>query len=248
MKKIQKENKNISGQELKYTILITGANRGLGLAMTEIFLSQRHRVVAIIRKNNDTLQNLQDKYRDDLSVFSADVTAEPSIKNTIEAIAGQIKYIDILINNAAVHLDPERLPIEQVEFSDYPRTFLVNSVAPLLVIKHALPLIRKGQKKLIVNISSEAGSITNAWRKSEYAYCMSKAALNMASRILQNDLHKEGIKVLAVHPGWFSSDMGGQAAPITPALAAEQVVSLLLKSFDLKGPIYYGPGGETMPW
>ena len=248
MKKTQKENRIISVPESKYTVLITGANRGLGLAMTEHLLLKGQQVVVIIRHTNEALQNLQDKYSDALSVFYADVTDEAAIKNTFAAISDRVKHIDILINNAAVHLDPERLPLEQVDFSVYPLTFLVNSVAPLIVIKYALPLVRKGQKKLIVNISSEAGSITNAWRKSEYAYCMSKTALNMASRILQNDLHNEGIKVLAVHPGWFSSDMGGKAAPITPAAAAEQVVSLLMKSFDLKDPIYFGPAGETMPW
>jgi NAD(P)-dependent dehydrogenase (short-subunit alcohol dehydrogenase family) len=117
-----------------------------------------------------------------------------------------------------------------------------------MMIKHALPLVRKGKRKLIVNISSEAGSIGNSWRKSEYAYCMSKAALNMASSILHNDLRREGIKVLAVHPGWFSSDMGGSAAPITPVTAAEQVVKLLLQSFALDGPVYYGPDGKALPW
>ncbi len=248
MKKIQNENKKIPGQESKYTVLITGANRGLGLAMTAALLLQGHRVVAIIRHNNDTLQNLLDKHSDALSVFNADVTDEAAVKNAIAAISDRIKHIDILINNAAVHLDPERLLLEQVDFSVYSRTFLVNAISPLIVIKYALPLVRRGQKKLIVNVSSEAGSISQAWRKSEYAYCMSKSALNMASQILQNDLQREGIKVLALHPGWFSSDMGGKEAPITPAAAAEQVVSLLLKSFDLKGPIYYGPAGEVLPW
>ena len=77
-----------------------------------------------------------------------------------------------------------------------------------MVIKNALPLLRKGRKKLIVNFSSEAGSIGTCGRQSEYSYCMSKAALNMASQILQNAVKAEGIKVLALHPGWFSSDMG----------------------------------------
>ncbi len=235
---------------IKLTICITGANRGLGLAMTGNFLLRGHQVVAIIRHKNDVLhlQRLQDNYGNQLAIFSADVTDEPAIKNTMAAISAHFKHIDILINNAAVHLDPQRLPIEELDFSVYPQTFLVNAVAPLIVIKYALPLVREGQKKLIVNISSEAGSIGNAWRKSEYAYCMSKTALNMASRILQNDLQQEGIKVLTIHPGWFSSDMGGKAAPIPPTAAAEQVVSLLLKSFDLKGPVFYGPAGEIMPW
>ena len=117
-----------------------------------------------------------------------------------------------------------------------------------MVLKYALPLIRKGKKKLIINVSSEAGSIQNAWRKSEYAYCMSKAALNMSSQILQNDLKDEGLKVVALHPGWFSSDMGGADAPITPVEAAKDAVNLIMKTFDLSDPVYLSPKGEEIAW
>jgi len=230
------------------TILITGTNRGLGLAMTDLYLTQGHQVLVIIRHTSDSLQKLMKTYSESLHVFTADVGSESAVKSALAEISSITQHIDILINNAAVHLDPQRLPIEQVDFSVYTRTFLINSVAPLIVIKYALPLVRRGKRKLIVNISSEAGSIGNCWRKSEYAYCMSKAALNMASRILQNDMQKQGVKVLALHPGWFSSDMGGAGAPITPAMAAEQVVALLMKPFDLKGPLYYGPDGKVMQW
>lgn len=101
-------------------------------------------------------------------------------------------------------------------------------------------------KRRIVNISSEAGSISDAWRKSEYAYCMSKSALNMASRILQNYLENDNIKILAIHPGWFSSDMGTSAAPIIPDESAAKIVKLLGRSFDLKGTMYYDLDGNQM--
>jgi NAD(P)-dependent dehydrogenase (short-subunit alcohol dehydrogenase family) len=70
----------------------------------------------------------------------------------------------------------------------------------------------------------------------------------MASRILQNALKEEGIKVLALHPGWFSSDMGGAAAPITPADAAEEIVKLVLNPPGLDGPIYVASNGEALEW
>lgn len=237
-----------SRQTELYTILITGANRGLGLAMTEEFLTQDHIVKAIIRQESEALQKLKDIYPDQLNLFIGDVNDELSIKKAIHQISLQTQAIDILINNAAVHLDPERIPIEDVNFSVYLPTFQANAIGPLVVIKHALCLVRKSRKKLIVNISSEAGSITNCWRKSEYGYCMSKAALNMASRILQNDLRDEGIKVLSLHPGWFSSDMGGTNAPITPIDAAKKVVTLLFKSYNLNDPVYYDSDGKVMAW
>jgi NAD(P)-dependent dehydrogenase (short-subunit alcohol dehydrogenase family) len=205
-------------------------------------------VKAINRRESQALQKLKELYPDNLNLFEGDVIDEHSIEKAIEKISSETSSIDILINNAAVHLDPEGPAIEDVDFSVYMQTFQVNSIGPLMVIKHALPLLRKGSKKLIVNISSEAGAIGSAWRKSEYAYCMSKAALNMASAILQNDLRSNGIKVLALHPGWFRSDMGGAGAPITPADAAKKIVPLLLKSFDLNGPLYYDPDGKVMDW
>jgi NAD(P)-dependent dehydrogenase (short-subunit alcohol dehydrogenase family) len=138
--------------------------------------------------------------------------------------------------------------LEQADFSVYFPTYQVNAIGPLLVVKYALPLLRLGNQRLIVNFSSEAGSIGACWRTREYSYCMSKAALNMASQILQNALKEEGIKVLVLHPGWFSSDMGGANAPITPIEAAEEIVKLVLNPPGLDGPIFVAPDGEALEW
>ena len=233
---------------MTYNILITGANRGLGLALTESLLESGHCVHAVNRRDSHELLRLQEKYPHNLRRYSGDVTDEISIRDALEKVASQVESLDILLNNAAVHLDQARLPLEQVDFSVYLPAFQANAVAPLMVVKHALPLLRKGQGKLIVNVSSEAGSIGSCWRKSEYSYCMSKAALNMASRILQNALKAEGLKVLALHPGWFSSDMGGLDAPITPAEAAAQIVKLILDPPSLDGPIYVYSNGASLEW
>jgi NAD(P)-dependent dehydrogenase (short-subunit alcohol dehydrogenase family) len=230
------------------SILITGINRGLGLSLSRIFLSQGHALFAIIRHTSAALQSLQKQYGDQLKLYTGDVTDEPSIMNAVGDISRDTDHIDMLINNSAIIFPADKIPIEHVDFSVYEKTFQVNSIGPLKVIKHALPLVRKGTKKLIINISSEAGSIGDAWRTSEYAYCMSKSALNMASRILQNYVADEGIRVLAVHPGWFSSDMGTAAAPITPDQAAEKVTVLFERSFELKGPMYFDLHGNMMPW
>jgi NAD(P)-dependent dehydrogenase (short-subunit alcohol dehydrogenase family) len=227
-------------------ILITGANRGLGLAMTRRFLAAGHRVFAVVRGENEALKEMGKK--NGLLCFIGDVSDEPAVKRAFTEIGRRTKGLDILINNAAVHLDPQRLPLEKVDFSVYLPTFRVNSVAPLIVARYALPLLRKGNKRLLVNISSEAGSIRDAWRKSEYAYCMSKTALNMATRILQNGLKDEGIKVLALHPGWFRSDMGGKEAPITPDEAAAKVVEVILHPPDLNGPSFVDSDGKEMNW
>ncbi len=229
-------------------ILITGANRGLGFALTEKLLADGHHIHAINRRESAALLRLQAEYPRRLHCYAGDISDENSIRQSITKIAGQVDSLDMVLNNAAVDLDQSCLPLEQVDFSVYLPAFQVNSVGPLIVVKYALPLLRKGQKKLIVNFSSEAGSIGACRRKSEYSYCMSKAALNMASRILQNALKEEGIKVLALHPGWFSSDMGGKDAPITPVDAAVEIVKLLLNPPGLDGPIFVSSNGKVMEW
>jgi len=231
-----------------YEILITGANRGLGLALTEKLLADGHHIQAINRHENRGLSRLKNKFPGSLWLYSGDVNDENSIRQALETIGGQVGILDIVINNAAVHLEQSRPLLEQVDFSNYLSTYQVNAVGPLMVVKYALPLLRKGRRKLIVNVSSEAGSVGACWRKSEYSYCMSKAALNMASRILQNALKEEDIKVLAVHPGWFSSDMGGADAPITPSDAAEEVAKLVLNPPGLDGPLFVTPNGNAMEW
>jgi NAD(P)-dependent dehydrogenase (short-subunit alcohol dehydrogenase family) len=233
---------------MSYDILITGANRGLGLALAESLLAGGHRVHALNRHDSPPLTRLQAKYPQLLRCYTADVTDETSVRQALEEISLHTGGLDIVLNNAAVHLDQARLPLEQVDFSVYLPAFQANSVGPLVVAKYALPLLRKGKGKLIVNFSSEAGSIASCWRKSEYSYCMTKAALNMATKILQNAVKAEGIKVLALHPGWFTSDMGGSDAPITPADAAAPIVKLILAPPALDGPLYVDSSGEELEW
>jgi NAD(P)-dependent dehydrogenase (short-subunit alcohol dehydrogenase family) len=233
---------------MNYEILITGTNRGLGLALAEKLLAEGHYIHAINRRESDDLLQLEEKYPESLRLYPGDVSDEDSIRQAMETIAGQISRLDIILNNAAINLERSGPLLDQVDFSIYLPTYQVNAIGPLMVVKYALPLLRKSKNKLIVNFSSEAGSIGACGRTREYSYCMSKAALNMASRILQNALKDENIKVLALHPGWFSSDMGGDEAPITPSEAAETIVKLVLDPPDLDGPVFVAPNGEVLEW
>ena len=116
------------------------------------------------------------------------------------------------------------------------------------MVQQFLPLLEKGEHKLILNISSEAGSIADCWRESEFAYSMSKAALNMQSKILQNHLKPRGFKILAVHPGWMRTDMGGADADISPDEAAEGIFNLAVKSWNLDDEIYMDYRAQPMRW
>ena len=228
-------------------ILITGAARGLGLAMTRQLLEREERVAALVRKPSEPLGELERRYGERLAIHVADVTDEAAIRQTFEHVARQFGHLDILINNAVTYLDKGQPRLEDVDFSIFARTFEVNSVAPLRVIQQGLPLIRKGQRKLIVNVSSEAGSIGDCWRKAEFAYSMSKTALNMGSKLVQNYVQPEGIKVLALHPGWFNSSGEGRA-PISAEQAAVRCLETILKPHAVDGPTYLDLDGKPLPW
>ncbi|MEO8178170.1 MAG: SDR family oxidoreductase [Deltaproteobacteria bacterium] len=226
---------------------ITGAARGLGLAMTRQLLDRGCRVSVLVRKESEGLKDLQSSSGGRLSLHLGDVTDEASIQQAFAAVAAVLGHLDVIINNAVIYLDGSRPTLEQADLSICARTFEVNSVGPLRVAKHGLPLLRKGSRKLLVNVSSEAGSIGDCRRKTEYAYCMSKSALNMGSKLLQNYLEPEGIKVLALHPGWFNSS-GKGPAPISAEEASVKVLATILKSHPLDAPLYVNPDGNALPW
>ena len=228
-------------------ILITGAARGLGLAMTRQLLESGVRVNALVRAQSDGLTELQAKYAQQLGVYVGDVSDEQSIRKVFGELVERVGSLDIIINNAVTYLDGSRPSIEDADLSICARTFEVNSVGPLRVAKYGLPLLRKGKRKLLVNVSSEAGSIGDCWRKAEFAYCMSKSALNMGSKLLQNYLQPEGIKVLVLHPGWFNSS-GKGPAPISAEEAAVKVLKTILKPQRVEEPMYVGPEGAPLPW
>ena len=216
------------------TVLITGTNRGLGLFLAQEFLDQGYTVYSLARSMSPELDQLLQLHETRLIHFRADVTDPARLEEIARDFTEQGWKVDILINNAAVHFEHDDPGLENLDPETLLDTFRVNAAAPLSVVKHFLPRVQK----MIVNISSEAGSIENCWRTGQFGYCMSKAALNMASKILQNKLEEDHLKVLAVHPQWFRSDMGGDEAPISPAEAAEHVRKTILKDWTLEDPIY----------
>jgi NAD(P)-dependent dehydrogenase (short-subunit alcohol dehydrogenase family) len=226
---------------------ITGAARGLGLAMTAQLLGRGCQVSVFVRAESDTLRDLRSSSGGRLSVHLGDVTDEASIQKAFAEVAQRLGHLDVIINNAVIYLDGSRPTIEDADLSICARTFEVNSVGPLRVVKHGLPLLRKGNRKLIVNVSSEAGSIGDCRRKTEFAYCMSKSALNMGSKLLQNHLAPEGIQVLVLHPGWFNSS-GEGPAPISAEQASVKVLATILKPHTPEAPLYVDPDGKPLPW
>lgn len=230
---------------MEKVVLITGASKGLGLVLVEKFLLKDYIVIATYRKDKEFLANINHQ---NLTLFQMDVSEELSVKKCFEEVSKFYKSIDILINNAAVYLEGKKPtpPITEIDIEKAMLTYNVNSLGPLRVLKYFYPLVIKGQDRLIVNISSEAGSIADCWRDREFGYCMSKAALNMLTKILSNYGKKDSVKVYSVHPGWMRTDMGGSDADISPEEAAEGIVNFVLSEHPSHE--FYDYKGNPMKW
>ncbi len=232
------------------TVFITGADKGLGLALVEKFLSAGLRVFAGQYSVGDNLQTLAVRFPQTLAVVPLDVTSLDSVRRAARIVAEQTDALDVLINNAGIFIRSADVPLEQLDLADQnlERTLDVNTYGPLRVTQQFLPLLRKGRRKRIINISSEAGSVADCTRDAWYAYCMSKAALNMQSKILHNYLALHGFKVLAVHPGWMRTDMGGPEAELDPAESAAGIFDLAMRDWSPDDPIYVDYRGRPMRW
>ena len=230
-------------------IFISGANRGLGLSLAKSCLEAGHPVFAGTRSPSAALTELEGRHFGRLHVMAVDVSSEESVKAAGEAVGRIAGRLDLIVNNAALlHRESAENPIERIDLDAATETLDVNAMGPLRVLKYFLPLLTKGPHGMVVNISSEAGSIADCQRDAWYAYCMSKAALNMASMILQNYLREKGVKVLAVHPGWMRTHMGGEDAKYDPQESAKAILALSEKEWTIDGPVFVDHTGTPMRW
>lgn len=216
-------------------IIITGAGRGLGYELTAEALKRGHGVIAGVRRpdqDQTTLSQLAETYGDKLTVAALDVTDEAGIAALAASLQKQGRTLGAIINNAAV-LSARDTSIETLDFQDMLTTMDINLYGPMRVVKHFLPLLTESECS-IINVSSEAGSITNAY-PNDYPYGISKTALNMFSQQLHVYVKERGIQVLSVHPGWMHTDMGGAEAPTNPNQSAEGILDLIEKRTTPEG-------------
>ena len=213
--------------------LVTGADRGLGLALSTGLLERGWQVFAgQYMPAWPELEALAKKFSQALHILPLDVSSIDSAKAAAQMAAEKTQAIDLLINNAGVTSPKMAQPItEPQDYAEMYRVFDVNSLGPLRVVEAFLPLTRGSALKRLCFVSSEAGSISRAGRTAWYSYCMSKAALNMGIKILFNHLHPEGYTFRVHHPGWVRSYMGGTKnleATLEPEEAAAYAIPIFL--------------------
>lgn len=235
-------------------VLITGAGRGIGLALATEYVRRGDHVLAGARSLDRApgLQQLLARYPETTTVLPLEVTADEAIEESFRLTRERVDALDVLVNNAGISpgdLARERAGGRQVMDPERALDMLrVNAVAPVVVAQSFLPLLAAGNRPRIVNVSSGAGSLTQKTDGGLYSYSASKAALNMYTRTLAWDLRPRGIIVIALDPGWVKSDMGGPGAAIEPEESARAVVPLIDGlTLEQTGGFFHYQGG-TIPW
>ncbi|MEF2964887.1 SDR family oxidoreductase [Paenibacillus sp. M1] len=246
---------------MEYTALVTGADHGVGLALTVALLKRGCRVFAG-RYNAEevALEKLHQRFGDRLTLVPLDIGSDGSVREAAAAIKERTGRIDILINNAGILGDIEATIMDELNYDEMLKVFNVNALGALRVTQALAPLVLNSTAKLIVNLSSEAGSIGQNRRDSWFAYCMSKAALNIQSSLVHNGLKKAGVQVMILHPGWVQTYMRGKLdadAEWTPAQSAENIIARIMERIGRneenglgieEGPRFIDAKGKAMLW
>jgi len=228
------------------TILITGANRGIGLEFTRQYLKDGQRVIATARHpdQSDGLQALQQQYPDAMSLYALDVADAASRKALSDAIGDRL--IHVLINNAGYYGNSNPLgKLDEVEWS---KVFQINCIAPVKMVELLRSNLMSAGSATIAMLSSKMGSMSDNTSGGSYLYRSSKAALNAATKSLSVDLASEQIKVVALHPGWVLTDMGGPNALIDTSTSVSGMRKIIdgLKAQQSGDFIAYD--GTLVPW
>jgi NAD(P)-dependent dehydrogenase (short-subunit alcohol dehydrogenase family) len=210
---------------MRQTILITGANRGIGLALTAELLKGGHDVLAATRnpEKASDLWKLRQEHGEMLEVLQMDVNSEESIKAEESNVDIMAAKLDVLVNNAAVFPEEGDESIFDMKLEHFREAFETNVLGVIRVTRALVPLLEKGTNPRIVNISSGAGSVAAKEDYGYYAYAASKAALNMVTRGMAAEFRPRGICVVAMTPGWVKTEMGGANAPLTPEQSARGI-------------------------
>jgi NAD(P)-dependent dehydrogenase (short-subunit alcohol dehydrogenase family) len=217
--------------------VVTGADRGLGFAMTVGLLRCGWRVIAgQFLPDWPDLAALSDAHPGRLTCVTLNVASTESVRAAAQQVRAQAERVDLLINNAGINPRPVQQTIrEGLDYTVVRSVYDVNAVGPLRVTEALLPLMSDSRIKRLCFVSSEAGSVGRSHRNSWYAYCMSKAALNMAVSILFNDLRPEGYTFRLYHPGWVRSYITGVKATVgdmEPEEAAIPALAFFLSGLD----------------
>ncbi|WP_122033150.1 SDR family oxidoreductase [Aliivibrio sp. EL58] len=227
-------------------VFITGANRGIGLSLVAYYLQQGAKVSATYRDESSATElfTLTKQY-DTLSLYQLELTDYNAILKLSQQISES--KIDLLINNAGYY-GPKGYGFGNCDVTEWKKVFEINAIAPQKLVEALYPNLQLSNDKTIVCISSKVGSMTENTSGGGYLYRSSKAALNSVVKSLSNDLKPEGFTVIAIHPGWVQTEMGGPNALISTEESVAELTKVIAQlSIDNSGQFLNFDGTE-LPW
>lgn len=230
------------------TVLITGANRGIGLEFARQYAADGWQVVACCRQPQqaEALNRLADQYKDRFSIHRLDVRELAEIDQLSHKL--QDLSIDILINNAGVYPHAQNGEFGRISYDDWMEAFRVNTFAPLKMVEALIEQIACSQLKIVATITSKMGSIADNQRGGSYIYRSSKAAVNTVVKSLAIDLQPRGIIAVLLHPGWVQTDMGGRGALISTKQSVTGMKSILGRVTHSDTGKFIAYDGQHIPW
>ena len=226
------------------TVLITGANKGIGLQLTRIYADAGNKVIACCRSASgaDDLNALEG----DIDVREVVVGDDASVAALAEALSGQA--IDILINNAGT-VGPayDKQTVGAMDTAGWAEAFNVNTMGPVRVMQALMSNLKAADSAKIMTVTSQYAALSFN-TPMVYAYSTTKAAVNKFMRLAAVDLGKEGIAVGLVHPGWVQTDMGGPTADLTATESAEGIVGVIAGLNSDTNGSFWKWNGEEHAW
>ena len=232
-------------------VVVTGANRGLGLALVRQLVARGDQVFATARRPDeaDALQAIQPA-----GIFELDASDEASIARFGSALASQAPHLDVLINNAGANATAfggtkEHSGVLELSSEHFMAQMQLNALGPMLLTRATLPLLRAADAPWIVNVSSQLGALSlGRQMRRDIGYNASKAALNMITVATAGTLEEHGISALTLHPGWVRTDMGGTEAPLTAEDSASGILALIDRAGPDENGGFFRWDGERHPW
>lgn len=223
------------------TVLITGANRGIGLEFARQYAAEGWRVIATCRR--------PDRARE-LAALGVEMRAlDVADAAGIDELARWLgdAPIDLLINNAGIY-GKESLRLGAIDVDEWLAVLRVDAIAPIKVTEALMDNLAASPRPVVANITSKMGSIADNASGAAYSYRSAKAALNAASKSLAVDLAGRGVVVVVLHPGWVQTDMGGAGALISPATSVHGLRSVIARCAMADSGRFFAYDGTEVPW
>ena len=230
-----------------HSVLVTGANRGLGLEFVRQYAADGWQVFAACRAPDAAkdLQRLAAESGGRVRILKMDVTDTTSVRAAAGALGGE--PIDVVLNNAGVG-GPRSERIGNFDYAAWECVLDANTLGPMRVAEAFVENVARSQQKRIVTITSGMGSIADNTSGGSYAYRSSKAAVNIVMKSLAIDLASRGILCVVVNPGWVRTDMGGPRGTLTPAESIKALRSVIASLKPGDSGKFLNWNGKSYPW